>query len=84
MPKQRKEQYKEGEAFMLHQYSQYVFYNWQLQKMDFSTSIKADDIIADNKHAPLSAKLYQEYGQLNKVIGLHDNALVYNAKALYF
>lgn len=53
-------------------------------KNGFQYIRKADDIIADNKHAPLSAKLYQEYGQLNKVIGLHDNALIYNGKALYF
>nr|WP_305050683.1 hypothetical protein [Elizabethkingia bruuniana] len=83
LAKAEKEQYKEGEALcyinIANMYSTIGNY-----KNGFQYIRKADDIIADNKHAPLSAKLYQEYGQLNKVIGLHDNALIYNAKALYF
>lgn len=81
--KAEKEHYKEGEALcyinIANMYSTIGNY-----KNGFQYIRKADDIIADNKHAPLSAKLYQEYGQLNKVIGLHDNALIYNGKALYF
>ncbi|WP_370896091.1 hypothetical protein [Chryseobacterium gossypii] len=33
---------------------------------------------------PLYARVYQEYGQLNSVLGLHANALYYNSKALFY
>ena len=80
--KAEKEQYKEGRLCYINIANMYsTIGNY---KNGFQYIRKADDIIADNKHAPLSAKLYQEYGQLNKVIGLHDNALIYNGKALYF
>ncbi|WP_114822420.1 LuxR C-terminal-related transcriptional regulator [Chryseobacterium sp. KLBC 52] len=45
---------------------------------------KAEKKIKKIKNAYLSAKLYQEYGQVNYVIGLYIKALKYNAQAIYY
>ncbi|WP_407480571.1 tetratricopeptide repeat protein [Elizabethkingia meningoseptica] len=74
---------KEGEAFcyinIANIYSTVGNYKKGLQYAKM-----AENIVNEKQYAPLSAKLYQEYGQLNKVLGLHDNALLYNDKALYY
>ncbi|HAY3550421.1 tetratricopeptide repeat protein [Elizabethkingia meningoseptica] len=74
---------KEGEAFcyinIANIYSTVGNYKKGLQYAKM-----AENIANEKQFAPLSAKLYQEYGQLNKVLGLHDNALLYNDKALYY
>lgn len=83
LAKAQKEKYKEGEALcyinIANMYSTIGNYEKGLEYIK-----TAEDLLKDKSYPPLSAKLYQEYGQLNKVLGLHDNALNYNTKALYF
>lgn len=45
---------------------------------------KAEKKIKKINSAYLSAKLYQEYGQVNYVIGLYVKALKYNAQSIYY
>lgn len=45
---------------------------------------KAEKKIKKIKNAYLSAKLYQEYGQVNYAIGLYIKALKYNAQSIYY
>lgn len=45
---------------------------------------KAEKNIKKINNAYLSAKLYQEYGQVNYVIGLYVKALKYNAQSIYY
>ncbi|MFS4473195.1 LuxR C-terminal-related transcriptional regulator [Chryseobacterium sp. T20] len=45
---------------------------------------KAEKKIKKINNAYLSAKLYQEYGQVNYVIGLYIKALKYNAQSIYY
>jgi tetratricopeptide (TPR) repeat protein len=45
---------------------------------------KAEERIKKTHNAYLSAKLYQEYGQVNYVIGLYTKALKYNSQSIYY
>jgi len=45
---------------------------------------KAEKNIKKINNAYLSAKLYQEYGQVNDAIGLYVKALKYNAQSIYY
>ncbi len=45
---------------------------------------KAEKNIKKTNSAYLYAKLYQEYGQVNYVIGLYIKALKYNAQSIYY
>ncbi|MDR4950907.1 LuxR C-terminal-related transcriptional regulator [Chryseobacterium sp. ES2] len=53
-------------------------------KHSFCYLQKAEEKIKKINNAYLSARLYQEYGQLNYVIGLYVKALKYNSQSIYY
>lgn len=83
LEKAKKSGYKDGEALCYINLSN-ICVTIGNYKKGFIFLKKAEVTLKNSENKALKARLYQEYGQLNKVTGLHKNALKCNSKALYY